>query len=552
MTKFLLTFLLISALGIAQNEETPEKKEKEKEKKSGGIFKDAGDAAKMILAKQKLYGGQFASALNTYREVEKNIPNDATVLYYIGYCHFALKDFVKSKEYLLKAELSTTNFKLETHLVLGKIYQIEEDFDKAIEQFTKYKSSPSKDKESVQEAEVLLSQCNNAKTMIAAPVDVIVTNLGEGINSKYDDKNPCVTADGTKLVYTTRRPEKTDSPVDAEGDGKYFEDIFISNYDSLTHAFTTAAHVAGSVNTKAHDACTSISPDGKQIFIYKNDLNDKNSRGGDVFVSKIANGKWKTPEPIGKPIASSYWEGGACVSSDGKKYFFTSERPGGLGGSDIWMVIKKNKLEWDKPVNLGAAVNSKYDEAGMFLAPDGKTLFFCSNGPNSMGSYDIFKTVYDGTKWGAPINLGYPINSGAKEGQLTLSADAKYAYISSERKGGLGENDIYKIDLKDYAVLESDGKKKVSNGLSILKGTIRDGFEGYGLPDVEVILTDDAGTQIGSTNTNENGEYFFTLKGGVFNLTVKKKGFKEISEKVDLKISTKETITLEKGYLLKK
>lgn len=548
MTRFLFAFLLISAFGFAQTEDTLKKKEK----KSGGIFKDAGDAAKMIVAKQKLYGGQFVSALNTYREVEKNSPNDATVLYYIGYCHFALKDFSKSKEYLLKAEQSTVNFNVETHLVLGKIYQIEEEFDKAIDELTKYKTSTSKDKENLNEADVLLSQCQNAKTMMASPLNVLVSNLGEDINSKYDDKNPCVTADGSKLVFTSRRPESTNSPIDAEGDGKYFEDIFISNYDSTLKTFGKASHVSGSINTKAHDACTSISPDGKQIFIYKNDLKDKYSRGGDVFVSKVASGKWKTPEPLGKPIASSYWEGGACVSSDGKKYFFTSERPGGLGGSDIWMVVKKSKLEWDKPVNLGPDVNTPFDEAGMFLAPDGKTLFFCSNGPKSMGSYDVFKTVFNGTKWSAPVNLGYPINSGAKEGQLTISADAKYAYISSERKGGLGENDIYKIDLKDYAILEIDGKKKVSNGLSILKGTIRDGFEGYGLPDVEVMLTDDNGAQIASTNTNENGEYFFTLKGGLFNLTVKKKGFKEISEKIDLKISDKETVTLEKGFLLKK
>jgi hypothetical protein len=216
------------------------------------------------------------------------------------------------------------------------------------------------------------------------------------------------------------------------------------------------------------------------------------------------------------------------------------------------MVERLNKKEWGKPVNLGPSVNTVHDEAGMFLAPDGKTLFFCSNGPKSMGSYDVFKTVFTNGKWSEPVNLGYPINSAAKEGQLTISADAKFAYISSERKGGLGENDIYKIDLKDYAILEADGKKKVNNGLSILKGTVRDGYEGYGLPDVEVVLTDDAGAQVASTNTNENGEYFFTLKGGGYNLSIKKKGFKDISEKINLSTSDKETVTLEKGYLLKK
>lgn len=546
MNKYLFIFLFVSFFVNAQDDAAGKKEKK------GGMFKDAGDAAKMVVAKQKLYGGQFVSALNIYREVEKNEPQNSTVLYYIGYCYFALKDLDKAKEYALKSVQSTQSFKIESHMLLGKIYQIEENFDKAIESFTTYKNANVKDKENAEETDLLLSQCQNAKSMMASPLNVEVSNLGADVNSKYDDKNPCVTADGSKLVFTTRRPETTNAEIDAEGDGKYFEDIYITYFDTITKKFGKADEVPGSINTKAHDACTSISPDGKQIFIYKNDINDKQSRGGDVFVSKVNSGKWKSPEPIGKPIASSYWEGGACISPDGKKYFFTSERQGGYGGSDIWMVERLNKKEWGKPVNLGPEVNSQYDEAGMFLAPDGKTLFFCSNGPGSMGSYDVFKTVFANGKWSKPANLGYPINSSAKEGQLTISADAKYAYISSERKGGLGENDIYKIDLKDYAILEVDGKKKVNNGLSILKGTVRDGYEGYGLPDVEVVITDASGNAVASVNTNENGEYFITLKGGAYKITVKKKGFKDIEENFDLKTSDKETVTLEKGYLLKK
>ena len=188
----------------------------------------------------------------------------------------------------------------------------------------------------------------------------------------------------------------------------------------------------------------------------------------------------------------------------------------------------------------------------MFLAPDGKTLFFCSNSPASMGSYDVFKTVFENGKWSKPTNLGYPINSSAKEGQLTISADAKYAYISSERAGGLGANDIYKINLKDFAILEKDGKKKVNSGLSILRGTIRDGFEGYGLVDVEVTLSDELGNKLSSTLTNETGDYFFTIKGGNYKIALTKKGYKEFSEVIELKQSEKETYSLEKGYLLNK
>jgi tetratricopeptide (TPR) repeat protein len=546
MNKLLLIFLLISAVSFAQPDSV------RRDKKNTNIFTDAGDAAKMVLAKQKLYAKDYIGAVNLYREVEKNSPQDATVLYHIGYCYLELKDLNKAKDYLLRAEQSTDNFKPEVHVALGRVYQLEHEFDKAVEQFEKYKTLATTDKQSNDEAELRRSQSLNAKALMMTPLDVLVSNMGPDINSKYDDKNPCMTADGSKLVFTTRRPRGTDAPVDAEGDGKYFEDIYISTRDSASRFFGKAVEVAGAINTKAHDACTSISADGKQIFLYKNDLRDKKSRGGEVFVSKVAGGKWKTPEPLGKPISSSYWEGGACISPDGKNYFFTSERPGGHGGSDIWMVEKISKKEWGKPVNLGPEINSVYDEAGMFLAPDGKTLFFCSNGPKSMGDYDVFKSVYANGKWGAAVNVGYPINSPAKEGQLTLSADAKFAYISSERKGSLGESDIYAIDLKDHAILETDGQKKSASTLSILKGTIREGNEGFGLVDVSIIVSDDQGVQVSTTMTDELGEYFLTLKGGNYILTVRKKGYKDITENIEMKVGDKETFSLEKGYLLKK
>lgn len=524
--------------------------------KKGNAVTDAGDAAvmvaKMAIAKQKLYSGDLVSALNSFREIEKDNPENANVLYYVGYCYFNLKQYDKAREALLKAEGRQSGVNEETFLLLGKLYQLDDNFDKAIEEYSKLKTSKSAPAEAIEEATVLLEQCTLAKTMIANPVNVEIINMGADINSKYDDKNPCITADARKLVFTTRRPESTDAPVDAEGDGKYFENIYIASFDSSTKNFGKAEQVSGSVNTKAHDACTSISPDGKQIFVYKNDVNDKKSRGGDVFVSKVNAGKWKKPEPLGRPIASSYWEGGACISPDGKTYFFTSEREGGFGKSDIWMVEKINKKEWGKPVNLGPTVNTKYDEGGMFLAPDGKTLFFCSNSPRSMGGYDIFRTVLENGKWSEPQNLGYPINSSAKEGQLTVSADTRYAYISSERKGGLGENDIYRVNLRDYAILEKDFKKRTGFAMGILRGTIREGFEGYGVSDVSISVTDENNGPVASAGTNEAGEYFITMRPGKYILIVKKNGYQEIKENIEISPSENEPVVLEKGYLLKK
>ncbi len=514
---------------------------------------DAGDQVKIGLAKQKFYAGDVVGALNLYKEVLIKNPTDVTVLHFVGLCHFTLKDYEKASENFNKAKEIKTGIKYETYLYTGKLFQLNGKYDEAIVDFEEYKKLAPVKESTEEDIEVWIDQCNTAKKIMATPLDVKIENMGEAINSKFDDQSPAISADGMKLVFNTRRPETTNSLMDVEGDGKYFQDIYFSDFDTLTKKWKQADDVPGSINTNAHDACTGISADGKIIFIYKNDLKDPQSRGGDIYSSKIVNGKWRTPENMAKPINTSYWEGGACISPDGKTLFFTSERPGGSGNSDIWMAKRLTKTTWDKPVNLGTEVNSAFDEVGLFLAPDGKTLFFCSNGKGSMGDYDIFKSTLENGKWTKPVNLGYPINSAKRDGPFVLSANAQTGYFASNRDGGLGESDIYQVDLSNYAVLEKDGKKVSNNGLSILKGVIRDGYEGYGVAEVDIEFADESGAKIASTITNENGEYFITLKGGVkYTMTLKKKGFKDLTEAVELKLGAKETFTLVKEFLLKK
>lgn len=537
MKKFFIFFIVVVHFMNAQT--------------NGNIFTDAGDAAKLVIAKQKLYGGQTIAALNMFRDIEKRNSENSTIKFYVGYSYFLLFQFDKSQEALEKAVQLNKSLMPETHLLLGKIYLKNEEIDKAEREFMSFKNSNRAVREMDENVDLLIQHCKNAKDFMLKPIGVEVFNMGADINSKYDDKNPCVTADGKQLVFTTRRPETTNSPMDEEGDGRYFENIYSSSKDSIGN-FRGAVSIGNQINTLAHDACTSISPDGSQLFIYKNDLNSKDSRGGAVFTSKYQNGKWKAPLPMPKPINSSYWEGGACVSSDGSKLFFTSERKGGFGGSDIWMVERVGKKNWGAPVNLGSTVNTEYDEAGMFLAPDGKTLFFCSNGPKSMGGYDIFKTVYENNSWSTPINLGYPINTPAKEGQLSLSADAKFAYLSSDRKGGYGESDLYKINLKELGILEKDGVKRNDNNLSIFKGLVKETNDSNGLIDVEITIKDISNNVVASASTGETGEFFFTLKGGEYSISLKKKGFKEIVEKIIIGDSKNETITLDRQFLLLK
>lgn len=509
--------------------------------------------AQVEIAKQKMYSGQYKEALSIFKEVLNESPKNSTVLYYAADCTYKLGDRVTATKYL-ETSKTTSSPNVETYYLLGVIYQADGKTDEALTEFNTFKSKASAGEIKENNVEVNISQCNNAKRLMASPVNVNIENLGQKINSKYEDKGPAITADGKKLFFNSRRPESTDAPVDVEGDGKYFENIYFSTWDTVKLQWTDADQIPGQINQpNSHVACTGISADGKQIFIYKNDLTNPEARGGDIFVSKVLNNKWKTPEPFGKPINTSYWEGGACISPDGKTLYFTSERKGGYGNSDIWVAQRKTKTEWETPVNIGADINSPNDEAGLFLAPDGKTLFFCSNGANSMGGYDVFRTVMKDGVWSKPENLGYPINTTKRDGPLVMGADTRYAYFSSDRLGGFGENDIYKIDLLDYAILEKGFKHQGDNTLSILKGLVRDGASGNALEGAEIIFTNPAGENV-SLMTNEMGEYLITLKGNTdYQVKVTKKGFKPTEEKVTLSLNkTGNIFTLEKQFLLNK
>lgn len=515
----------------------------------------AKDIVKLERGKQFLYGGKYKQALGIFKEIVATNAEDGIALHYLGETQYKLHELDSALMTLQKA-LDTKNIKNESLYYLGLIHFDKSKFDDALNYFNEYKSKFNEKKLPEYDVEVLISHCNNAKFFNEHPVDVKIENAGTAINSKFDDKAPSISADGKKLVFSSRRPLTTDAPMDVEGDGKYFEDIYISDWDSASAGWKDAHPIPGEVNVVgAHDACTSISADGHQVYIYRNNMTDPEAVGGNIFVSKASNNKWKKPVSLGKPINSSYWEGGACISPDGSTIFFTSERKGGIGHSDIWKVTHKTKTEWNKPENLGSDINTEFDEGGMFLSPDGKTLFFCSNGHNSMGGQDIFKSVFENGKWSKPINLGYPINTEKDDKSFTISADAQTGYFSSNREGGNGEYDIYKVDLSNYAVLESNFKAPVNpSGLSILKGVIRDDYEGTGLELAEVSVVNEKGEMVSKTVTNERGEYFFTIPGDhEYTIKAEKKGYLEKTDKVILQLGKKgNTFSIEKQFLLKK
>lgn len=514
----------------------------------GNVLKKGTDEYKMFMARQEFFGGDYRSALNKYKEVEKNRPNDAAVHFYIGECYYMMKTYEDALDELEKAKSINPAATAELSLVLGRTYHTRGMLDKAIDEFNIYRKtiadSPKKIAES--EVDVEIAQCNTAKQMIAHPVDVRLISLLD-INSQYDDKGPVLANNDKTLIFTSRRPSGDKSKIDLEGDYGFYDDVYESVWNDEKQTWSAADLIRGPINTPGYDACNSISADGTMMFIYRNDPSE--ARGGEIFLAKkTTSGKWKNPEILPKPINTSYYEDAGCISPDGNTLYFVSERPGGLGRGDIY-TSKKIPEGWSEPINMGAPVNTPFDENGLYLTPDGKTLFFCSNGPLSMGSYDIFRTVLgsDG-KWTEPVNLGYPINSVAMETKFVMTADKKTAYISTVRDSGIGERDIVMVDISNYdamagatatstAATAKLSGKIIGSDNSIISAEIR-------------ILDKSLGTQITMTRSAEDGSYALEFPGDkLVIIEIAPEGYQKFSMEMNLpagKIESK-TITLQKN-----
>lgn len=518
------------------------------------VIDNASVKVKEFNARQSYLAGDLTTALRLYNEVLKVKPNDAEVAFHIGECYQEQGDDAKAVDFFEKAEKENSDCDDDLHLKLGQSYLITEQVDNAIKELqaykTKFASSPKKLE--LSDVDHYLTQCENAKRLMAHPVKAVVTNLGVAVNTSYDEKSPSVTADGRTLIFTSQRPLMM-SKEGKNGEMELLDNVYISQWDSAKGKWGLSYPVEGDVNEAGgKTSCTSISDDGMQMFLYKN--NNTDALGGDIYVSRRTHsGRWGQPHSIGHPINSTYYEDCACLSPDGNSLYFMSERPGGFGQGDIYVSAKIGKAEWGQPVNLGKVINTKYDEGGLSMAPDGKTLFFSSNGDGSMGSYDIFKTVMtDSGKWSKPVNLGYPINTVSTDVSFTISADAKMAYFASNRKGGMGGRDIYMVDLSSYPVLAADSAKSAPTGMSILRGTVTN-QKNKPIEEAMVIINDSAGNRVASLKTNSEGMYFITLKANCsYRLRISARGYKSFSKPIKLPVSPVGTYTMTENAVLEK
>ena len=434
----------------------------------------------------------YELALPLYLQLHDLEPTNANINFKIGYCYLNipgdkltalpyLKEAVKnaSPKYL-EFESGEKRAPISAYYFMAKAYHHNYQFDSAIVYYDLFRPHVKKsDSEQLDDLDHQISSCNYGKELVKSPVEIKMKNLGDSINGKYPEYSPALTADERMLIFTSRRDGSTgDRRTD---DGQFYEDIYVS-HRLEDGSWQKAYHLGENVNRTDHDAALSVSADGGMVFIYRS----VSKEDGDIYVSKLDGEFWGFPEKLGSDINTKHWETHASMSADGRTLFFISNRPGGIGGRDIYRVNKLPNGEWSKAVNLGAGLNTKYDEDGVFIHPNGKDLYFASQGHKTMGGFDLFLSVMneDGT-WGAPKNLGYPINSTDDDVFFVTSADGKRAYYASDHEGGFGEKDIYVAELgapeaSDITLVNGklillDGNTKIPGGNSVTVTFVSDG-----------------------------------------------------------------------------
>ena len=466
--------------------------------------------------------GYYGLAIPIWRDLLRENPN-ANINYKLGSCYLNLGiDRDRALPFLIKASKDvakvydpfSSSFEsapIEVYYYLAKAYHINTDLDSAEKYYTKFLDEASKKQYLRPSTEKGLEMCATARELMANPLEVDIVNIGSPVNSKFAEYTPIVAYDENTLYFTSRRlrEDSTNSETFDASTGLYYEDMYVS-YRGLGGNWLEPELL--NINVKDdHSSVVSMSPDGRKIYLYK--IFDNN---GNIYESEFQLGTgWTLPSLVGSNVNTEANEYFATVTSDDQTLYFVSDRKGGLGGKDIWYCKKLPTGDWGKAINLGAPINTPFDEDAPYLHPDGKTMYFSSNGHKSMGGYDIFYTQkQDDGKWSAPTNVGYPINTTDDDHSYVGTPSGKRAYYSSKGANTLGSTDIYVVD---YNLEENNTYPEYDmSAFALIKGWVF-AEAGQSLPnDLAIsIMEPESENVIGEAKpVEQNGSFVFIVKSG--------------------------------------
>lgn len=475
-------------------------------------------------AEQKLIQGNFEGALDDYLSLREEDPKNDIYNYNIAICY--LNTNINKAKAIPYLETITRKSKYDPNALylLARAYHYAYRFDDAIKTYTAFKQTGRGNVDNLKDTDRQIQFCINAKELIKFPVNVTFENLGANVNSPYADYYPFVPNDESFIIYNSRRQE-----VGAEKpreDGTYAPAVYISK--EASGAFTKAKIFETPVVKKdSEQEVIGLSGSGDAMLLYST-----NNKGvGDIYITTGEKGKnYKTPEKLSDNINSSAEEIAACINNDGTVLYFASDRNGGIGGTDLYVSVKLPNGTWGPAQNLGPEINTPYNEDFPNITPDGKTLFFSSNGHTTMGGYDIFKAEKEvGTqKFLNPKNIGFPVNTPEDDYNFRMASNGRFGYMAALREGGLGDLDIYRVTFND-----------VDPEYSVVLGDIfsADSTQRLNFMDVFITVNNDKTNELVGTyvpNPHSGRFIMILVPGSTYDVTIEATGFKTINEKVNI------------------
>ncbi|WAC39950.1 OmpA family protein [Pedobacter sp. SL55] len=377
----------------------------------------------------------FDEAIKHLNDAIKADPKFQNAYLQLGDIYKRLRNVQKAKENYRLAVAAAPIENPNTYFILGETELQTGDYTQAKTNLENFLAKAlNVDEKYKDKAKKYIADCNFALTALKNPVRYEPFNMGFYVNSEDRDYFPALTADGQTIIFTRNVKGNEDFYTSVKKNGEWQK----------------AQSLSENINTPSfNEGAQSISPDGRYLFFTGCNRPDGLGRC-DIYVCRREGNDWSKPINLGQTINTGEWESQPSISADGSTLYFLSNRPGGFGGYDIWKSVMDDEGYWTTPINLGPNVNTPYDEATPFIHPDGKTLYFSSDGWPGLGQKDIFysKVQVDGT-FSKAVNLGYPINTFNDEFGFIVSANGTEGLFSSNLDGGFGDVDIYRFKLPE-------------------------------------------------------------------------------------------------------
>ena len=447
---------------------------------------------KMVKADQAFTLEQYNKAAELYKKAYQNTKSRALkseIIFKQAEC-YRFSGNIKRAESYYKRAVKAKYPDVIVYLRYADVLRMNEKYEEAKVQYKKYIQLNPTDVT----GEMGLKSCDYSINWLANPTRYKV-EIMPLVNSRFSDFSPSFgNGEYSELYFTSSRSGGFSNKID-DRTGETFTDLYSSKLNKKGK-WSVPLILPEPVNTEGNEGSVALNKRGTTMYFTKCDVQKKKALGCNIYVSKRKGKIWGAPTLLQIKVDSNTTLGHPTINEDESILIFSSDLRGGYGGKDLWIVKQQKRGKWSDPVNLGPAVNTKGDEMFPFLHSDG-TLYFSSTGHIGMGGFDIFKSTPDeNDSYSSITNLKYPVNSSGHDFGMIIENSGERGYLTSDRKGGKGGDDIYQFELPPLVLA--------------LKGVITDSKTGAILTNTRVVLSSSEGVAI-ETKTDNTGSYTFKL-----------------------------------------